>query len=172
MARLNKVLNKAGQLAFQVADMQEKLVALQERVNKLSKDGETQMALNVKLSEELRQRMETLAQAEQYPVTSPEQPTANGKLYWNKKSKTWQIFLTSVKPAEAGKTYELWIVTADHKLAAGTANVDDQGRLYFEAKTLPDTPLLAAAITDEQSKGEPDDGAKGKVQFLAKLPTP
>ena len=151
-------------------ELEVRVVNLETRIKSLTDQNTLQLATYNKLSDELRQKIDTLAQSDQIAVTSSEQPTSSGRLYWNKKAQTWSIYLDNVKPAGPGKTYELWIVTAaNQKLAAGTAEVDANGRVSFETK-LPPEALTAAAVTDEPTGGMPDNGATGKVQFLAMLP--
>jgi hypothetical protein len=150
-------------------DLRVRVVNLENQIKTLSEQNQTQLALNQTLSTEIQEKIDELLHSDQFAVTSPEQPGAGGKLYWNREKQTWQIYLENVRPAEAGKTYELWIVAGENKLAAGTAQVDDKGRLFFKTTRRLPEGITLAAITDEVAAGEPDNGAKGKVQFVAKL---
>jgi TolA-binding protein len=168
-SEITRLLGEVQKTGVQQGELQGRLADLERQVKDLSGQSILQLANNQKLSTELQDKIDTLLHSDQFAVTSPEQPTAAGKLYWNKQKQVWNIYLDNVTPAAAGKTYELWIVSGTDKLAAGTAQVDDQGRLAFQTtRKIPDNATLAA-ITDEATAGEPDNGAKGKIQFLAKL---
>ncbi len=165
-----RIANSEAAEAVKTADsLQKSNDALEKLTKTLSDQYGDEITHGKELAAEREALRDILFHADQFAVTSPEQPTAGGKLYWDKAKQVWYIYLDNVKPAEPGKTYELWIVTASDKLAAGTAQVDDKGRMVFiTSRKLPDGISLAA-ITDESAPGEPDNGAKGKIQFLVKL---
>ncbi len=92
-----------------------------------------------------------------------------GTLFWNKEARTWTLMGSHVKPAAAGKTYELWVITAKgEKIAAGTFVPDGAGRVMHETKLRAGMGEIAvAAVTDEPLGGV--EVPTGKVQFLTKI---
>jgi len=159
LSRQNAALT---QLTSQVSSSQDQVHTLQSQLNE-------QVASNTRQTGEL-QRMYAMLQADQTKVESPTQPDAHGKLYWNRTSGTWNIYVDNVKAPAPGKTYELWIVTAaGQKLAAGTATPDASGRLVFEKTNIPPEGVTLAAVTDETAPGVGDNQAKGDIHFVAKF---
>jgi hypothetical protein len=170
LAQSNQEIKRLTDAVARNDSLQTRVLDLEHQVKTLKDQNSALASSTDKLPPELKDKINALLQSEQFAVTSDTQPGAGGKLYWNKQRQEWYLYLDAVKPADAGKTYELWIVTADqNKLAAGTAQVDDKGRLTFSTTRKIPPGATLAAVTDEQSPGEPDNGAKGKIHFLATL---
>jgi anti-sigma-K factor RskA len=101
------------------------------------------------------------------------QPTgACGRIFWDCKANVWHFFACGVKPAAAGKTYELWFVSTDGKTAlpAGEFDPDAQG----DASLVTHVPasiaanLTIAAVTDEPA-GKTITAPSGSFQFQGAL---
>ncbi|HVX84840.1 MAG TPA: anti-sigma factor [Phycisphaerae bacterium] len=152
------------------------LEALNTRFVKLQHQLETITADNHRMFVDLEtarknasDRLEALVRADQFPAVGKEQPDIHGKLFWDRAANAWTLFASNVKALPPGKTYELWIVTADgRKLPAGTANPDASGNLIITTPIPPDAgQLAAAAVTDETAPGV--RVARGQLQFLAPI---
>lgn len=98
-------------------------------------------------------------------------PEAAGRLFWDQSKGTWQVFFTHMKPTAAGRTYELWFVTADQrKVPAGTFDVgaDGEGSIVVAPPT-DIGPLALAAVTEEPAGGVPQP--TGAILLVGKLGT-
>jgi anti-sigma-K factor RskA len=85
--------------------------------------------------------------------TSNRQPGA--RMFWNPGDGHWMMVTHDLKPVSRGRTYQLWLVTADaSKISAGTFNTDAGGRAFVHATyALPEADLAAIAITEEPDGG-------------------
>jgi anti-sigma-K factor RskA len=92
-------------------------------------------------------------------------PTA--RMFWDKATNRWTLFAHGLAAPKSGRTYELWLVTADKKIPAGTFKPGDDGSAVVRATyALQPADLKAIAITDE-----PDGGVSaptGSVILAAK----
>jgi len=80
-------------------------------------------------------------------------PSASGRIYWDVKTGQW-IVTAQLPVAPAGKTYQLWFVTADAKISAGLIKPDESGHGFAQMKYPPNvSSLIAAAITLEPEGG-------------------
>lgn len=97
------------------------------------------------------------------------QPKAWARLLWDQQRNEWHLLASNLAPLPAGKTYELWFITAgQQKVAAGTFNVDAKGRGVLVAPVPPNLGMLAmAAVTDEPMGGVA--APTGEVQLIGKL---
>jgi anti-sigma-K factor RskA len=81
-------------------------------------------------------------------------PTA--RMFWDKATNRWTLFAHGLQAPKAGRTYELWLVTADKKIPAGIFKPADDGSAVVRATyALQPADLKAIAITEE-----PDGGVK------------
>ena len=98
-------------------------------------------------------------------ATGTQPVDAWGRLFWDHERKVWHFYTAGMKPAGAGKTYELWIITADHeKIPAGTFDVDEAGRGTLVVNLPPEIgPIAMAAVTDEPAGGVPQP--TGSIQL-------
>jgi anti-sigma-K factor RskA len=142
---------------------------LEEQVQAGKKEYQLQIASAQTLSKEMQAKLDKFMRSEQYAMAGQEQPKVQGKFFWDKAENTLTVMATNVAPPEAGKTYELWGITADGaKMPMGTAEPDASGKIVMEVKV----PALAAgmtiaAFTDEPAGGLP--APTGKIQFLGTL---
>jgi hypothetical protein len=97
------------------------------------------------------------------------QPRAAGRLLWDQQRDTWHLVATNLAPAPAGRTYELWFITASQaKIAAGTFAVDAGGSGELTVAVPPGIgPLALAAVTDEPAGGVA--APTGSIQLVGKL---
>lgn len=97
------------------------------------------------------------------------QPDAAARIFWDRQRGVWQLFASNLAPAGAGKTYELWFITADQrKVRAGIFDVDAEGESALEVRVPADLGTIAlAAVTDEPAGGT--DQPTGSIHLLGKL---
>jgi hypothetical protein len=88
-------------------------------------------------------------------LTGPAQPQAMGRVFIDMKGGKWYFFSDGMKPAAPGKTYELWVCFAGQKHAAGTFDVDSEGKatLMGAVPPLPAGQAIMLAVTDEPMGG-------------------
>lgn len=83
-----------------------------------------------------------------------QQPTA--RMTWNRESNDWIMFAYGLKQPSPGKTYQVWLVTDNAKISAGTFRPDKDGKTVLHANyALPRDALRAVAITEEPEGGVP-----------------
>jgi hypothetical protein len=79
---------------------------------------------------------------------------ARARVFWDRRRDAWQIYADNLPAAGSGKTYQLWIVTAEAKISAGTFDTA-QGPEAGGTVSVPATAgdPVAFAITDEPAGG-------------------
>jgi len=79
-----------------------------------------------------------------------------GRMMWNRSSNDWIMVTYNLRPPKPGMTYQVWLVTADAKISAGTFRPDANGNTFMHAKyALDRNALRAVAITEEPEGGMP-----------------
>jgi len=79
-------------------------------------------------------------------------PTA--RMFWDKSTNRWTLFAHGLLTLKAGRTYELWLVTKDKKIPAGTFKPAEDGSALVSATyALQPADLKAIAITEEPEGG-------------------
>jgi anti-sigma-K factor RskA len=88
-------------------------------------------------------------------AAQPTAPRAVGRAFWSRARGL--VFTASALPTlPAGRTYQVWVITAERPLSAGTADPDDRGTITAFFATPPDIPApVAMAVTDEPQGGVP-----------------
>jgi hypothetical protein len=82
------------------------------------------------------------------------QPMAN--MYWDRSSNDWTIVTYNLPQPAPGKTYQVWLVTDDAKISAGTFSPDARGHAMMRANyALDRNALRAVAVTEEPMGGMP-----------------
>lgn len=82
--------------------------------------------------------------------------TRMGRMFWNRQSNDWTMVLYTMRPPKPGMTYQVWLVTANEKISAGTFQPDSTGHAFMQAKyTLDRNALKAVAVTEEPAGGMP-----------------
>lgn len=97
------------------------------------------------------------------------QPLARGRIFWDMVRHRWHVYVFDLKPPPPGRTYQLWLVTADQKkVPAGTLQVTAGGTGSLVVPLPQDIgPIIAAAITDEPSGGSPQP--TGMIHLLGNV---
>jgi hypothetical protein len=79
-----------------------------------------------------------------------------GKMMWNRASDDWIMVTYNLPQPQPGKTYQVWLVTDNAKISAGTFRPDQTGGTVMHAKYAMDrNALRAVAITEEPEGGVP-----------------
>jgi anti-sigma-K factor RskA len=88
-------------------------------------------------------------------ATGTREPTA--RMFWDRATNRWTMFAHNLAAPKAGKTYQLWLVTADdRRISAGTFAPDSAGAVMMQATyPLAPTALRAIAVTEEPMGGRP-----------------
>ena len=151
---------RAGQLQTRVAD-------LERQVLKNSDDNKKMLVLLDQAQQNYVEKIEKLMHADQYAVAPSQDKSAKGTLFWNKGDGTWTLMASNLTPLPAGKTFELWIITAKgEKIAAGTFDATPAGTAMHEMKLPADVgPIQLAAVTDEPIGGV--EKPTGQILFLS-----
>jgi len=86
-------------------------------------------------------------------ATEPGKKVA-GRMFWNRTSNDWTMIGELLPPPKPGRTYQVWLVTDDAKISAGTFEPDSRGKVFMHANyALDRNALRAVAITDEPDGG-------------------
>jgi anti-sigma-K factor RskA len=82
-------------------------------------------------------------------------PTApTGMMFWDQRHDAWTFVAHDVPMPQAGRTYQLWLVTPTAKISAGTFSPTPDGEVMMQATyALPKDSLAAVAVTDEPMGG-------------------
>jgi len=84
---------------------------------------------------------------------SAQQPAA--QMFWNRASHDWTMVAAGLSAPAPGRTYQLWLITDDAQISAGTFEPDAQGKTVLRANYALDRNALRAIAISE----EPDGGA-------------
>jgi hypothetical protein len=132
--------------------------------NQLS-DVETRLVESQGQLDEVRKSLKGMQFAE---LTGPEQPDAVGRVFIDADMKKWYFFTCGMRPAEDGKTYELWLCCGDKKMPAGTFEVNNGvGSLLGVIPQLPAGQTVSLAVTDEPMTGS--QAPTGHLQMQGKV---
>jgi hypothetical protein len=87
---------------------------------------------------------------------STSRATHMGRMFWNRTSNDWTMVVYTMPRPKPGMTYQVWLVTKDKKISAGTFQPDASGHAFMQAKyPLDRNALKAVAITEEPMGGMP-----------------
>ena len=79
-----------------------------------------------------------------------------GRMFWDRASARWTFVANNLPQLAPGRTYTLWLVTADRQIPAGNFTPDANGTAVVRATyELPRTALAAVAVTEEPGGGVP-----------------
>lgn len=79
-----------------------------------------------------------------------------GRMFWNRASNEWTMVVYTMRPPKTGMTYQVWLVTKEAKISAGTFTPDSTGHAFMQAKyALERNALKAVAVTEEPAGGMP-----------------
>jgi len=78
----------------------------------------------------------------------------SARMFWNQSMNAWTFVAHNLPKPGAGRTYQLWLVTARQKISAGTFMPGANGDAMMQATyALPRNALAAVAVTDEPEAG-------------------
>lgn len=76
------------------------------------------------------------------------------RMFWNRTTNRWTMVAHDLPQPAAGRTYQLWLVTATEKISAGTFKPGVNGDALVQATyALPPDALRAIAVTEEPLAG-------------------
>jgi hypothetical protein len=103
-------------------------------------------------------------------LTGDRQPAAVGHVFLDPHMKNWYFFTCGMRPAEDGKTYELWMISDGKKIPSGTFEVGENGTaaMLGNIPPLPGNAKVTLAITDEPSTGN-HQTPTGQLQMSGSL---
>ena len=82
----------------------------------------------------------------------PQTPSA--RMFWDQSVNAWTFVAHNLPKPKAGRTYQLWLVTASQKISAGTFAPGANGEAVVRATyALAKDSLAAVAVTDEPEAG-------------------
>ncbi|MFL5578095.1 MAG: anti-sigma factor domain-containing protein, partial [Gemmatimonadaceae bacterium] len=88
------------------------------------------------------------------PVPAPR--LASARMFWDRSTGSWTMFVHDLAPPPAGRTYQLWLVTPRAKIPAGTFTPSPAGDAIVHATyALDPAALRAVAVTEEPEGGVP-----------------
>lgn len=80
----------------------------------------------------------------------------SGRMFWNVATHRWTFFAHNLPALRPGRDYQLWLVTPEGPVGAGTFKSDRAGHAMVEATyDLPPERLRAIAVTEEPEGGLP-----------------
>jgi anti-sigma-K factor RskA len=98
-------------------------------------------------------------------------PAASGaaRIFWDRGRSVWQLYAANLPRPAAGRTYQLWVITADQrKIGAGTFGAGAAGEASLRAGLAVDAgAVAAAAVTEEPEGGSPQP--TGPIVLLGKV---
>lgn len=90
------------------------------------------------------------------PLTNQSAREPLGRMTWNPVTDDWIMVTYGLRQPREGMTFQVWLVTDDAKISAGTFRPDSDGRSMVHARyDLPRNALRAVAITEEPEGGVP-----------------
>ena len=79
----------------------------------------------------------------------------SARMFWDRAVNAWTFVAHNLPAPKTGRTYQLWLVTANAKINAGTFAPDSNGNAVVRATYPLKDALAAVAVTDEPSAGSP-----------------
>ena len=97
-------------------------------------------------------------------LTSAGTKSPYAHMFWDKSRNTWTMVAHNMPALKPGRTYQLWLVTPDKKISAGTFEPRDGDAMMRATYALTDR-LMALAVTEEPMGGMPQP--TGSMVMLA-----
>ena len=89
-------------------------------------------------------------------LSAGETKSPRALMFWDKATDRWTFIAHNLGPLQAGRTYQLWLVTATKKISAGTFAANARGDAFVQATyALDRSALKAVAVTEEPAGGVP-----------------
>lgn len=80
--------------------------------------------------------------------------SAQAQIVWDREASRWVLDARNLPRLSRDQTFQLWIVTKDAKISAGTFQADQSGTGFFSAAVPPDlSGIQAAAVSIEPQGG-------------------
>jgi hypothetical protein len=90
------------------------------------------------------------------PLTNRTARQPLGRMTWNRASHDWIMVTYGLRQPREGMTYQVWLITDDARISAGTFRPDATGNTMMRAKyELPRDALRSVAVTEEPEGGVP-----------------
>lgn len=89
------------------------------------------------------------------------------RVFWDVRRGSWRLYADNLPPAGAGKTYQLWLVTAQAKISAGVFDPSSEEAAGSVAVPADAGTVVAAAVTPEPEGGSPQP--TGKIILLGNI---
>jgi hypothetical protein len=141
----------AVQLARVKADRDALRAQLASRVDTTSRVDSAQRAIMEK-----EKLVAAMAGPDVKIVPLSKNTTRMGRMFWDRSSNDWTFVVYTMPPPKPGMTYQVWLVTDNAKISAGTFNPDSSGHAFMQAKyALDRNALKAVAVTEEPAGGMP-----------------
>jgi hypothetical protein len=87
-------------------------------------------------------------------LTSAGTKAPYGHMFWDRARNTWTLVAHNMPALKPGRTYQLWLVTPDRKISAGTFEPRDGDAMLRATYPLGER-LTALAVTEEPEGGAP-----------------
>ena len=92
----------------------------------------------------------------QFRLTSPSDPQPGIQVFWNRQTNVWVLHAVALRPAPAGRVYQLWFLKEGEAIAASTFDSEADGDVVVTVPGPADRAgLTGAAITEEPAGGSP-----------------
>ena len=150
-----------GSLSGQVALLTQDKAAMDQKLVGMQRQAEQRVA-----------QLAVLQARDTVMAKIPGQPMAkdaSAMLFWSAKDNAWLVAYSGLKPASAGKTYQLWAVTqGGEKVSLGTFDVGPEGGATVRVE-LPSPGMrpAAAAVSLEPTGGMPQP--TGPIVMMGEL---
>jgi anti-sigma-K factor RskA len=142
-------------LQREISGLRTQVGALNARLN----ESEQRVTVATRLVALADQRMAVLTAPDLKQVDlqgqQPVAPRASGRAFYSR-SRGLVFTASDLPPLRAGRTYQLWVVTAQSPVSAGLLEIDSAGRVTQAFNTPPDIANpVAIAVTEEPAGGAP-----------------
>ncbi len=95
----------------------------------------------------------------------------SARMFWDRATNRWTMYAHGLAALQPGRAYELWLVTAETKIPAGTFKPRPDGSATFTATyALDPSALMAIAVTEEPEAGVP--APTGEIILLGTAAAP
>ncbi|HEU4558937.1 MAG TPA: anti-sigma factor, partial [Longimicrobium sp.] len=88
-------------------------------------------------------------------LASTQQKAPGGRMFWDPRRAKWIFFAHDLPALRPGRDYQMWLITADGPISAGTFKPHADGSAEMEATYQLPGQLRAVAVTDEPEGGLP-----------------
>jgi anti-sigma-K factor RskA len=142
-------------LQREISGLRTEVGALNARLN----ESEQRVTVATRLVALADQRMAVLTAPDLRQVDlqgqQPVAPRASGRAFYSR-SRGLVFTASDLPPLRSGRTYQLWLVTAQSPVSAGLLEIDSAGRVTQAFNTPPDIANpVAIAVTEEPAGGVP-----------------